>query len=207
MWKETHGGGSVAWWCRHRAGLAALGSVFVPAVALLPYTKHEFGHPQELLSSSVTGGSQPLNSLPVAFTPFRLLEFGSHHHSWISNVPWMSRDRQEPLLVGAEPGQCLPWPHHSGDRNRWMHRQEHTGKRWTRGWPSTLWVLWTHQPWSALRWFGFQSGSWVSKEEELQSCTERERSQHHRSSRCASPTLTVGAVVAPKGWLGQPVGY
>lgn len=81
MWKETHGGGSVAWCWRHRAGLAALGSVFIPAVALLPYTKHGFGHLQELLSSSVTGGSQPLNSLPVAFTPFRLLEFGCHHHS------------------------------------------------------------------------------------------------------------------------------
>lgn len=62
-----------------------------PAVALLPYTKHEFGH------STVTRGSQPLNSLAVAFTLFRLLEFGCHHHSGVNNVPWMSRDRQEPF--------------------------------------------------------------------------------------------------------------
>lgn len=36
-----------------------------------------------------------------------------------------------------------------------------------------------------------------SKEEELQSFRECERSQCHCSSRCASPTLTVGAVGAP----------
>lgn len=55
-------------------------SEFIPAVALLSYTKDEFGHSQGLLSSSVMG-SWPLNCLPTAFTPFRLLDFGCHHRS------------------------------------------------------------------------------------------------------------------------------
>lgn len=183
MWKETQGGGSVWWWSTGQGWLLCVHPCW--GFAALHQTR--VWSPPEITELQCDRVSWPLNSLPVAFTPSRLLEFGCHHYFWISN--WMSRDRQEPLLVGAEPSQHLTigelGPDGCTDGSTQGSDRHGAGPALCR-FPA-------HTSHDLLSGFGFHLGSWVYKEEELQSFTECERSQHHCTCWCASPTLPVGA--------------